>query len=540
MDWSLMGVPLPGGEGGGGPAPTPAPPDKSPRGSVNWNQQGQDADASSSMLPSWQFAAICVALAFIVCYLRAHPELIQKLKDKLQGNPEGSWIAVKSEDEDEESVMSGVSGVSGTPARKGAHDGGKGKMRGVDAAAVSRAERESLEAMSAHERARTISKRYRELRNEGRGAAEAMALAEAEVPRRKEVASRPQSEGASQPRPAQQKVVEAPPLAKKAVSEASPPKVPAPKSPSAAPAPTAVTAKVSPPPAPAVASAAAASSPAASGTAPRVASEVQARLVEAEAKMTKYRCLRKEGYDEKQSRFLAGLPGEVDDEEFLWTEVQDDIAGSTYFWDGEDEIVKVRPKDNLWRIVVVSEADGGAQATEFEFGKGKWNDCGAVDLPPKPPAPPPAKEAKSSMFGFSAKKGAAAPKAGAKASAGKAASPAKAGGKATPTKATPSKGGKLLGRMSKSEPRVASNPLASGDGDDDDGFETATAASGESSKKSAAFLAKPGLTVAEKKAAKARKDVVDRNAKHEAEARAAQAKAKAAGSGVADDDERTY
>ena len=41
----------------------------------------------------------------------------------------------------------------------------------------------------------------------------------------------------------------------------------------------------------------------------------------AEKKLTKYRLLRKEGNSDAQARFLAGLPAELDDEEFLWTEV---------------------------------------------------------------------------------------------------------------------------------------------------------------------------------------------------------------------------
>jgi hypothetical protein len=87
-------------------------------------------------------------------------------------------------------------------------------------------------------------------------------------------------------------------------------------------------------------------------------------------------------------------------------QIQDEITGETYYWDGDSVTSYKKPFENIWRVVVVfkptskmmdnqSKKDKGHEfrkgeiaAKEFEFGKGDWVDLGIVGLPPRPPAKP--------------------------------------------------------------------------------------------------------------------------------------------------------
>jgi len=47
-----------------------------------------------------------------------------------------------------------------------------------------------------------------------------------------------------------------------------------------------------------------------------------------------------DGVDEKQARLQSGFKDEPEDEEeYLWTEVQDADTGNTYYWNNDTEVL---------------------------------------------------------------------------------------------------------------------------------------------------------------------------------------------------------
>ena len=186
MNFNIPSIP---GMGGGPPAPTPFP--------THWGGPGID-ESEISVLPSWwPFAVLIAACLFLGMYVRSHPEIIETMLKKLQGG-ENTYGAVAGDGDssgDEEDGSPKKGGASGPQ-----HD---------DLVSNLRESRASVETLTPHERARAISHRYRELRNDGMGPGEAMAQAEAEAPKAKLSASsmergssRSQSRGGSDARAA--------------------------------------------------------------------------------------------------------------------------------------------------------------------------------------------------------------------------------------------------------------------------------------------------------------------------------------------------
>jgi hypothetical protein len=306
---------IPGGVhvGVSSPAPTPY---RYSEGTEDW----------SSLLPSWQIICLVLAISLLVCWLRAHPGTLAYIKC-LRGGPEGRWIAVQQDIEEDD------------------YD-----------------DEQDEEAGDA-ERTRAISMKYRELRNEGYSTSEAMELAESIVslnPRPRngsfkvaddgDAPAIKGSENDTGSKPVEGDVTKSSEknnlkkankleknnsLKKDSIDKAD-------KSPPSSPVNSkdgkvkisgirnglknvlkpkqAADGKIIPEVLKVVE--VAEEDQWFPGAYPRTKPLHMKKLQNEEKKLQRYRMLQKEGYDDAQARFLAGLPREDNEEEFLWSEVR--------------------------------------------------------------------------------------------------------------------------------------------------------------------------------------------------------------------------